>query len=58
MGVLHFNAQRAWTTYREKDCRALYALSVGGSIRGQVFLECMQRHTEQRIEELKQLLDL
>ena len=64
-GSIHFSeakrdlieAQRAWVTYREKDCSAVYALAVGGSVRGQLSLECMQDRTEQRIRELEQFLE-
>ena len=64
-GIIHYaeakqdliKAQRAWITYREKDCSAVYALAVSGSIRGQLFLECMQKRTEQRIEELERFLE-
>jgi uncharacterized protein YecT (DUF1311 family) len=64
-GLVHYadakqdliKAQRAWVTYREKDCSAVYALAVGGSMRGQIYLDCMQRRTDQRIRELEKILE-
>lgn len=49
-------AQRAWITYRDKDCFAVYALSVGASMRGQLSLQCKRSRTEQRIRELEEFL--
>ena len=45
-------AQRAWITYRDNDCRAKYTLHETGTIRGAVFLSCLIERTEQRTREL------
>jgi uncharacterized protein YecT (DUF1311 family) len=45
-------AQRAWIKFREADCKALYELWSGGTMRDMVFLNCMRRRAEQRIKEL------
>ncbi|SFC35492.1 Uncharacterized protein conserved in bacteria [Pragia fontium] len=46
-------SQRAWVTFRKKDCDALYALYSGGTIRGVVYLGCMREHAVKRTEDLK-----
>ena len=50
-------AQRAWIRYRDSDCKAVYALAVGASMRGQLSLRCRQSRAEQRIKELEQFLE-
>lgn len=45
-------AQRAWITFRENDCKAIYTYNEGGTIRDVAYLECMTQHTDQRAKEL------
>lgn len=45
-------AQRAWITFREADCKAVYAMWSGGTIRNVMFSSCMRKRAEQRIKEL------
>jgi uncharacterized protein YecT (DUF1311 family) len=47
-------AQRAWVKFREADCNAVYTRHASGTIRGVMFIGCMQAHAEQRIKELEQ----
>jgi uncharacterized protein YecT (DUF1311 family) len=46
-------AQRAWVTFRKKNCDAVYTLNSGGTIRGMRYVACMKRHAEARIKEIK-----
>lgn len=46
-------AQRAWISFRENDCKAIYTYNEGGTIRNIAYLGCMTEHTEQRTKELK-----
>ncbi len=46
-------AQRAWMKFREADCEAVYLQYVSGSIRNLMFIGCMQKHAERRIDDLK-----
>lgn len=45
-------AQRAWITFRKKDCDAVYTYNESGTIRNLEFLGCMRAHTVQRTKEL------
>ena len=47
-------AQRAWVTFREADCNAVYTQYQDGTIRNVMYISCMQARAEQRIKELKQ----
>ncbi|WP_296945718.1 lysozyme inhibitor LprI family protein [uncultured Massilia sp.] len=47
------SAQRAWIAFRKADCDAVYEKWSGGTIRGTMFVGCMQRRAEQRIKELE-----
>jgi uncharacterized protein YecT (DUF1311 family) len=49
-------SQRAWVTFRQRDCDALFQLNAGGTIRTVVFLGCMTQHAEQRAKSLKNYL--
>lgn len=46
-------AQRAWVSFRKKDCDAVYTYNESGTIRTLEFLGCMRAHTVQRTKELK-----
>jgi uncharacterized protein YecT (DUF1311 family) len=46
-------AQRAWVKFREADCHAMYLHYQGGTIRGVIYITCMQSHAESRIKELE-----
>ncbi len=46
-------AQRAWISYRDNDCKAKYTLYEMGTIRGAVYWGCMIERTEQRTSELQ-----
>jgi uncharacterized protein YecT (DUF1311 family) len=46
-------AQREWVKFRETDCQALYTYYQGGTIRGLMFIGCMQSHAENRIKDLQ-----
>jgi uncharacterized protein YecT (DUF1311 family) len=45
-------AQRAWIKFREADCKAVYQKWGDGTIRGLMYIGCMQQRAEQRIKEL------
>lgn len=47
------DAQRAWVKFREADCKAVYELYKGGTIRTVMFIGCMQQHAEARIKNLE-----
>jgi uncharacterized protein YecT (DUF1311 family) len=47
-------AQRAWIVFRKADCDALYKANEGGSMKTVVFHNCLQRHAERRIADLKE----
>lgn len=49
-------SQRAWITFRKKDCDALYDFYIDGSIRNVVYISCMQKHAERRIDDLDRYL--
>ena len=49
-------AQRAWVTFRKKDCDAVYTYNESGTIRNLEFLGCMRGHTVQRTKELKNFI--
>ena len=46
-------AQRAWITFRDRDCGATYKYWEEGSIRGIKYLACLTDRTEQRTRELR-----
>ena len=48
------NAQRAWVTFRENDCKAIYTYNEGGTIRIIAYLNCMTQHAAQRTKDLKE----
>lgn len=50
------DAQRAWITYRDLACTAEGYVVKGGSMEPMVFSECKTRLTQQRIEDLRQLI--
>ncbi len=50
-------AQRAWITFREADCDAVYAYNASGTIRTVMWIGCMQTHAEQRIAELNSFME-
>jgi uncharacterized protein YecT (DUF1311 family) len=47
------DAQRAWVAFREADCNAALANFGSGTGGTVVFIDCMQRHAERRIKDLK-----
>ncbi|WP_157953017.1 lysozyme inhibitor LprI family protein [Limnobaculum parvum] len=49
-------SQRAWITFRKKDCDALYDFYIDGSIRNVVYISCMKKHAERRIDDLDRYL--
>ncbi|WP_043649915.1 lysozyme inhibitor LprI family protein [Chitinilyticum litopenaei] len=51
------DAQRLWVKFREADCQAVYTYWSGGSVRGTMYLGCMQARAEQRISELQELVE-
>jgi uncharacterized protein YecT (DUF1311 family) len=50
------DAQRAWVSFRKKDCDAVYTYNESGTIRDLEFLGCMRAHTVQRTKELKNFI--
>jgi uncharacterized protein YecT (DUF1311 family) len=48
------DAQRAWITYRDNDCKAKLRLNENGTMRGVIYLGCLSDRTEQRTKELLQ----
>ena len=46
-------AQRAWITFRDNDCKAKLTLWASGTIRGAMYLGCLTERTEQRTKELR-----
>lgn len=46
-------AQRLWVQFRDKDCGAVFDLWRQGTIRGNMFMECMSERTESRTKELE-----
>ena len=46
-------AQRAWISYRDNDCKAKLKLAENGTMRGAIYLGCLTERTEQRTKELK-----
>jgi uncharacterized protein YecT (DUF1311 family) len=49
--------QRAWVAFRRADCELLQKRNEAGSAKTVIFLDCMQRHAERRIVDLKMLLE-
>ena len=45
-------AQRLWVKFREADCQNVYKFWSGGTMRGLMYIGCMQSRAEQRIKEL------
>jgi uncharacterized protein YecT (DUF1311 family) len=50
-------AQRAWISYRDSHCALTESAYDGGSVQPLVYFACMREVTEQRIKELKALID-
>ena len=46
------SAQRAWVSFREKDCRAVEVWWTNGKLQGALYANCMKGHAQQRIKEL------
>lgn len=51
------NAENAWITFRDQNCKAEKALYDGGTAVGPVFNACMEAMTRHRLEELKTMYD-
>jgi uncharacterized protein YecT (DUF1311 family) len=51
------DAQRAWIAFRDAACSAEGYVYVGGSIRPLVVLNCLERMTRARTEELRTLAE-
>lgn len=47
------DAQRAWISFRDNDCKGRVVLYETGSIRGAVYTGCLIAHTEQRTRALQ-----
>ncbi|MFC5458484.1 lysozyme inhibitor LprI family protein [Massilia niabensis] len=47
------SAQRAWVTFREADCDAVYEKHADGTIRNLMYISCLQRHAEKRVKDLE-----
>lgn len=45
-------AQRAWVSFREKDCRAVEVWWTNGSLQESLYADCMKERAQQRIKEL------
>jgi uncharacterized protein YecT (DUF1311 family) len=48
-------AQRAWVTFRDANCKYQYQIYWGGSHAGLAYLLCMAATTKARVKELRQL---
>ncbi len=46
-------AQRAWITFRDADCEAVYQVNSSGTLRGLAALGCKRQRAEQRTRELQ-----
>lgn len=51
------DAQRAWIPFRDKACAAEAQAALGGSIMGQLTLECLTRLTRVRTGDLQRFAD-
>ena len=49
-------SQRAWVTFRQRDCDAQFQLNAGGTIRTVIYLGCMTTHADERTKSLKEYL--
>ncbi|WP_455922299.1 lysozyme inhibitor LprI family protein [Pseudomonas putida] len=49
-------AQRAWITFRDADCEAVYQVNITGTLRGLAALGCKRQRAEQRTRELQAYL--
>jgi len=49
-------AQRAWVTFRENDCKAMYTYNEGGTIRTIAYLGCMTSHAAERTKDLQEFI--
>ena len=47
-------AQKAWVSFRQKDCNAYFTLHASGTIRTVMYIGCMQSHAERRIKEISE----
>ena len=47
-------AQKAWVSFRQKDCDAYFTLHASGTIRTVMYIGCMQSHAEKRIKEISE----
>lgn len=47
-------AQKAWVSFRQKDCDAYFTLYASGTIRTVMYIGCMQGHAEKRIKEISE----
>lgn len=54
MKRLLVQAQRAWVSYRENDCKAWWTLHQDGTSRTAEHLGCLESRAKQRIEQLRQ----
>jgi uncharacterized protein YecT (DUF1311 family) len=48
-------SQRAWIAFRKADCDAIYKINESGSARTVAFHNCLQKHAERRMVDLKEL---
>ena len=51
------DAQRAWVQLRDLDCEAVFDYLVDGTVRVGAQMSCQLQHTEERTQQLTQLLD-
>lgn len=54
---LLLEAQRAWIKYKETHCKLVAKAYEGGSIQPLIYATCLTSITEDRIEELKKLIE-
>lgn len=50
-------AQREWISFRDKNCMFHSDLYFGGSAAGPAFVECKARMTQERLDELSDVLE-
>lgn len=55
--VILINLQKQWRAFRDRHCGVVWDKYEGGSMQSIVYLICLREMTENRVEELKLLLE-
>ena len=57
-GPFFINGQNAWLKYRNEHCNLYYQQYRGGTLAPIIYMDCLKRQTDKRLEELEAVKEL